>query len=65
MFSLWPCYQISLNSQTVLINQIRSDFIGQLSKYTRYRFHGVLLGQLSSAPIDQISSAHPTKVCTL
>ena len=34
MFSLWPYYQISLNSQTVLINQTRyrSDFIGQLSK---------------------------------
>ena len=60
MFSLWPCYQISLNKSDISDKPIRSDFFGQLSKYTRYGIHDVLLGQLSSAPIDQTSSAHPT-----
>ena len=60
MLALWPYYQISLNSQTVLIKiQIRFHWSAQqTTQYTDSMVY--FLGQLSSAPIDQTSSAHPT-----
>ena len=54
-----PVIRYHWTSQTFLINQIRSDFIGQLSKYTRYRF--VLLGQLSSARLTRSALHTPPK----
>ena len=56
-----PAIRYHWTSQTFLINQIRSDFIGQPSKYTWYRFHVVLLGQLSSARLTRSALHTPPK----
>jgi len=59
MFSLWPCYQISLNKSDISDkpNQIRFLWSAQ-------QIHKIQ--NLWCTPWSaQLSSAHPTKVCTL